>query len=303
MRRDDAAAHRELLDPRLRHRLAAGRRDDPHRARSSHSRAMPSPNSRCTLSQAQRPQVLARLVVQAAQALDAVDPVRDTGSARRPGSRSRCRSRARGPACRALRAGAAEQQLDHARHDDGLGDRLAQADRQAGVFVGLVDQRAVDEAVALDCAQRGEHARVGACRRPRRRSHHARAHAGESRPMARGRLLARGARRRRRGAAPRRSRRARAGEREIRAGGLVMRLSRRRAASRQAGQCVVVGQVHLQRRDGHAPCAVAWKSVPSRRLGARRPGRSSTWSRRAGLVCEITFSAAWRRPSRLTRRG
>ena len=87
------------------------------------------------------------------------------GSAPRPGSRSRCRSPARGPAGRWRRSPA--QQLDHARHHTGLGDGLAQADRQAGVFIGLVDQRGVDKAVALHRAHGRQHLRIEhALRRP-----------------------------------------------------------------------------------------------------------------------------------------
>jgi hypothetical protein len=39
------------------------------------------------------------------------------------------------------------QHADHARDHRGLGDRLAMADGQAGVFVGLCDQRAIHEKV------------------------------------------------------------------------------------------------------------------------------------------------------------
>ena len=149
-------------------------------------------------------------------------------------------------------ARAAQQQLDHARHHVGLGDRLAQADRQAGVFVGLVHQRAVDEAMPLHGAHRGEHAARRQC--PARRA---------SAPCARAPPASRGRCRRatRRGdaappacgaCAPRRrtasSRAGKPGRRDI------SRPAPRAdcaAAWRPVAQCVVVGQVHLQRRDGH----------------------------------------------------
>jgi hypothetical protein len=112
---------------------------------------MPSPNSRCTL--ASRTAAGSRAPCRAGRATArCCRPRRPRSSARPPGSRSRCRSRARGPACLWLPASAVrpQQQLDHAGHHTRLGDGLAQADRQAGVFVRLVDQRAVDEAMPLD---------------------------------------------------------------------------------------------------------------------------------------------------------
>jgi hypothetical protein len=53
------------------------------------------------------------------------------------------------------------EQLEHARHDQRLGDRLAGADRQRHVVPGLGRQRLRDEQLARDLADRLEHALVG----------------------------------------------------------------------------------------------------------------------------------------------
>ena len=47
----------------------------------------------------------------------------------------------------------AEQQFDHARHHIGFRNRLAQANRQASVFIRLTDQRGIDKTVPLNGMQ------------------------------------------------------------------------------------------------------------------------------------------------------
>ncbi len=148
---DEAAAHGQLVEPGLRHGVAAGRGDDAVVGRALRRMpGMPSPNSRCTLAQAEGPQV-ARAPSRAGRAgARCCRPRWPHRPAPRPGSRSRCRSPARGPArppARQPRRPAAPPCAP----PRWLGDRLAQPDRQAGVFVGLVDQRAVDEAVRARC--------------------------------------------------------------------------------------------------------------------------------------------------------
>ena len=141
-------------------RLAAGGGDDAVVGRALGGwPSMPSPNTRRTLREPQAAPGCSRaLSCRRAQPLDRRHLAAPPAPAPRPGSRSRCRSRARGRGSpRAARVRAAEQQLDHARHHRGLGDRLAVADRQAGVFVGLVDERAVDEAMARHRGQRAQH--------------------------------------------------------------------------------------------------------------------------------------------------
>ena len=54
-------------------------------------------------------------------------------------------------------AGSIEQQGQHAGNHAGLGDGLAQANRQAGVFIGLVDQGRINKAVPLHLAHGREH--------------------------------------------------------------------------------------------------------------------------------------------------
>ena len=53
--------------------------------------------------------------------------------------------------------GGLAQEFNHARNHPWLGDGLTQADGQAGVLVGLVYQRAIYKAMALDTAHGGQH--------------------------------------------------------------------------------------------------------------------------------------------------
>jgi hypothetical protein len=92
-------------------------------------------------------------------------PAAPAAPAARSGSRSRCRSRAPGPASRGFVAAWPRQQRQHARHHRGLGDRLPVADRQAGVLVGLGGQRGVDETVARHARQGLQHRLVTRRRR------------------------------------------------------------------------------------------------------------------------------------------
>jgi hypothetical protein len=79
---------------------------------------------------------------------------------------------------------AAEQQLDHAADHRRLGDGLAVADRQAGVFVGLGGERGVDEMVPRHARERLPARAARRCR-PREAFGHAPRTPAESRPSPR----------------------------------------------------------------------------------------------------------------------
>ena len=98
--------------------------------------------------QSQRTQVLARLIVQSAQAFDAVDLGRQLAEHR--GLVATAGANFQHPAQTPVNTFA--QQLDHARHYAGFGNSLPQPDGQAGVLIGLVGQSAIDKTVALHFA-------------------------------------------------------------------------------------------------------------------------------------------------------
>ena len=316
-RRDQAAADRELIEPRRRQVFAAGGRDDGvvrRVRRMAQACRRRTPAASC--ARATPPGCRAPCRARAAAAPPR-SPTSPAATAARPGSRSRCRSRARGRDARCgARSARLEQQLEHARHHRRLGDGLPVADRQAGVFVGLRHQRRVDEAVArhlpqcvaapagMSQALRRAGARTMRSRTAVRVEPDARraARAAACRVAA-----ARSAALRRAGRRPRALVAAAA---DSACCGALMELARssprrmRNAAARQSDRLGVVGQVDLQRRDRDAAVR-PWRGsrCPRRPRARRRPGRSSRWSRRAGSAARITGSLAWRRPRRVTRRG
>ncbi len=172
--RHNAPAVRKLLDPGLRHGFTARCGNDARIRRplgvTSHAIAKQQVN----VGNPQGPQIVARAVVQATQAFDAVH------LAGQP-TQHRCLVAAAGadlqhtPQLALAVLAAAHQQLAHAGHHVGFGNRLAQADRQAGVFVGLVHECTVHKAMPLDSAHGGQHLGIADTLR-RQLLHHPRAH-------------------------------------------------------------------------------------------------------------------------------
>ena len=105
------------------------------------------------IGQAHQAQVLARFLVQAAQAFNRIHLSRQVAEQGRlvaaPGADLQHPAKAA--------RSAVHQQLQHARDHAGLGDGLPQANRQAGVFIGLVDQGAVYKPVPFDRAKGGQY--------------------------------------------------------------------------------------------------------------------------------------------------
>gem|GEM_PF-4449871 len=101
--------------------------------------------------------VFTRLVMEATQSLDAVDLVGQQTQHRRLVAATGANLQHAAQFARSPVA----QELHHARHHTWFGNGLTQAYRQAGVFIGLIDQRAVDKAVTLDAAHGLQHHRVG----------------------------------------------------------------------------------------------------------------------------------------------
>ncbi len=100
---------------------------------------------------AQMPEALARLPQQVADALDGVDlqPQRRQDRALVAGA---------GAHFEHLGRGNLQHRFGHARHHPGLGDGLAMADWQRGVFVGARGQRFIDEQMprhGAHCIERG----------------------------------------------------------------------------------------------------------------------------------------------------
>ncbi len=278
-RRHQPAADGELLEPGRRQVVAAGGGDDAVEGRvrrvAEPAVAVDQPH----VTRGPGMQVRTRLVVQRAcsRSIDST-PLRQQRQQAPSGNRSRCRSRARGRAVRRHARVAFEQQAEHARHHRRLGDGLPQPDRQAGVFVGLRGQRAVDEMVPRHLAHRLAHG-VVAMELGAQPLHQRARTAAESRPRPLGRCCCAASRaaccsgacgRSRsvpRGAAPGAPGPARPGKRAPRGGRRHSPAPCRGGQARNAAQrpqAGMVGQVDLQRRDRHAAVgAVAWKSVPS----------------------------------------
>ena len=102
----------------------------------SGSPRVPSPTTSVTFCTPGGGEVARRAAREPRVALDRPHVRAPGGRARRRGSPSRCRRRARG------RPGPRRQHLAHARHHERLGDRLPAADRQRAVLVGAVAQAA-----------------------------------------------------------------------------------------------------------------------------------------------------------------
>jgi hypothetical protein len=158
-RRDDATPHCQLVDPGLRHCFAAGRRDDACIRCTFGITGHAVPEQKMHVGKAKRPQVGARLVVQAAKPLHAVDLGSHHAQHRGLVAASGADFQHASQPSRCVPF-STQQQFDHARHDIGLRDGLAHADRQAGVLVGLVHQCTVDEAMALHLLHRQQDLRI-----------------------------------------------------------------------------------------------------------------------------------------------
>ncbi len=109
---------------------------------------MPSPCTRRTRSSRKRSQVRARLVEQIPHPLDRHHRVGQLRQQRALVAAAGADLEHLAEAAARARGRTGQQQRDHARHHRRFGDRLAVADRQAGVFVRLRGQRRVDEDVA-----------------------------------------------------------------------------------------------------------------------------------------------------------
>ena len=144
----------QLRQPGLGKGFAAGRGNDGGVWRPLGKAGHAVAKQQMHIGQPERPQQIAGALVQPPQPLDAVDLGRQM--AQHGGLVAAASANFQHTAEFARPALA--QQLQHARHHAGLGDGLAQAYRQAGVFISLGAQAGIDKAVPLhrsQCLQHG----------------------------------------------------------------------------------------------------------------------------------------------------
>ena len=169
---------RELVDQRLRHVAGSGRHDDRVEGRLLGPAAIAVADAHVHVRVAEPRQVGARPLAELLHDLDRVDLARELGEHRRLVARA-------GPDLEHALVAAQPQLLRHVGHHVRLRDRLAAADRERPVFVGVVAQLVGHQLVARNAREIAASTRGS--RMPRRGdllAHHALAGLGRRRRAA-----------------------------------------------------------------------------------------------------------------------
>ena len=155
-RRNKSSTHRQLVAPRLGHRIPPGCSDDGGVRRPAGVAEHSIAEHQVHIGQPKRAQVVTRFLVQATNSLQRVDLAGQQTQHSRLVATPRAYFQHPPKPSRTCDFGA-EQQFTHAGNDAGFGDGLAHTDGQTGVFIGLVAQGAVHKPVALYLAHGLQH--------------------------------------------------------------------------------------------------------------------------------------------------